>query len=402
MKNSQKKLPIEHYLVGGAVRDHLLGREIKERDYVVVGTTVQQMLSLGFTQVGKDFPVFLHPETKEEYALARTEKKQGQGYRGFVCNASPEVTLEQDLLRRDLTVNAMAMTSDGHIIDPYHGQIDLNNRVLRHVSDAFIEDPLRVLRVARFAARYHYLGFSVAPETLALMTKISQSNELNALSGERIWQEFAKSLSENNPDIFIKILVQCKALDKIWPNLADAYAEYPYLEPLTQSVNVTDSLSIRFALLAQQLRYTKNKLPSLNSIDSEHENIASIEDIANTLRIPNHIKWLATKLLAHQQHVEHVLTLADKKVLSLLNDLDVWRKPDAFEDFLIACQASKHDENCTLQTQFLRHVVYESSKINAQKYIKQGVQGKDIRLAMDKEKLAIIQQLQAQHIKNTQ
>ncbi|MDO6428087.1 tRNA nucleotidyltransferase [Thalassotalea sp. 1_MG-2023] len=402
MKNSNKKLPIEHYLVGGAVRDHLLGREIKERDYVVVGATVQQMLSLGFTQVGKDFPVFLHPESKEEYALARTEKKQGQGYTGFVCNASPEVTLEQDLLRRDLTVNAMAMTNDGKIIDPYQGKNDLDNRILRHVSNAFVEDPLRVLRVARFAARYHYLGFKVAPETLALMTNISQSNELDALSGERIWQEFAKSLSENNPDVFINVLAQCKALEKIWPNFADAYAKSPYLQPLIQSINVTNKLSIRFALLALQLRYTKNKQKSLNSIDSQHESIASIEEIANTLRIPNTIKWLAIKVNRHQQHVEQMLTLTEKKVLSLLNDLDVWRKPDAFEDFLIACQVANLNKSCTLQTQFLRHVVNESKKISAQSYIKQGVQGKDIRLAMDKEKLAVIHQLQERYSKDTQ
>lgn len=399
MKNSHKKLPIEHYLVGGAVRDYLLGREIKERDYVVVGATVQQMLSLGFTQVGKDFPVFLHPESKEEYALARTEKKQGQGYTGFVCNASPEVTLEQDLLRRDLTVNAMAMTNDGKIIDPYQGQNDLNNRVLRHVSNAFIEDPLRVLRVARFAARYHYLGFHVASETLSLMTDISQSNELNALSGERIWQEFSKSLTENNPDIFIQVLDQCRALEKIWPSLTGAYAADPELKPLRQSIKLSNKLSIRFALLTLQLKYNKNQPQSVNS---EHSSFASIESIADKLRIPKTIKWLAINVYRHYLHVEQILTLSDKEVLTMLNDLDVWRKPDAFEDFLIACQAAILNNNPTLQIQFLRQVVNESKKINAQSYIKQGIQGKDIRAAMDKEKLAVIHQLQAKYSKGTQ
>lgn len=194
MKNPVSK--ITSYLVGGAVRDKLLNRQSYDRDYVVVGSTVKQMLSLGFFQVGKDFPVFLHPETKEEYALARTEKKVGAGYTGFTCDASMSVTIEEDLLRRDLTINAMALKPNGEIINPYNGQTDLNNRVLRHVSDAFIEDPLRVLRVARFAARYHSYGFTIAKETLALMTQISLTNELQSLSSERVFTEINRSLQE--------------------------------------------------------------------------------------------------------------------------------------------------------------------------------------------------------------
>lgn len=185
---------MQTYLVGGAVRDQLLGLPVHERDWVITGATAKQMLQQGYTQVGNDFPVFLHPKTKDEYALARTERKQGEGYTGFTCNTSTEITLEQDLLRRDLTVNAMAMASDGTIIDPYQGQKDLNDRILRHVSDAFIEDPLRVLRVARFTARYHHLGFTIAPETLTLMQTIADSGELAALTPERIWKETARSL----------------------------------------------------------------------------------------------------------------------------------------------------------------------------------------------------------------
>ena len=225
---------LDVYLVGGAVRDQLLNRAVKDHDYLVVGASVKQMLSLGFNQVGKDFPVFLHPKTKQEYALARTERKQGQGYTGFACYAEPDVTIEQDLLRRDLTVNAMAQGSDGKIIDPYNGQQDLENRILRHVSDAFVEDPLRVLRVARFAARYHSYGFTIADETLALMTKISESGELSTLSAERVWQEMQRALAEElslidinstekveqaNPEIFFQVLHQCQALKAIWPEL---------------------------------------------------------------------------------------------------------------------------------------------------------------------------------------
>ena len=192
------------YLVGGAVRDTLLGRTVTERDYVVVGATPAQMLAKGFTQVGKDFPVFLHPKTSEEYALARTERKMGSGYTGFECDASTSVTLEEDLKRRDLTVNAIARDQDGELIDPYHGQQDLQNKVLRHVSNAFSEDPLRVFRVARFATRYAYLGFTIAEETLSLMTAMAKSGELTSLSAERVWQETKRSLLEATPEVFLK------------------------------------------------------------------------------------------------------------------------------------------------------------------------------------------------------
>ena len=200
------------YLVGGAVRDSLLKLPIKDRDYLVVGATQEQMLAKGFHRVGKDFPVFLHPETQQEYALARTERKTGSGYGGFTCHASPDVTLEQDLLRRDLTVNAIAQDDDGKLYDPYGGVDDLNNKVLRHVSDAFIEDPLRVLRVARFAARFHAQGFTIADETLTMMANISQSGELEALTAERVFQELDKALSTDSPHIFIDVLEQCGAL----------------------------------------------------------------------------------------------------------------------------------------------------------------------------------------------
>jgi tRNA nucleotidyltransferase (CCA-adding enzyme) len=205
------------YLVGGAVRDSLLGRSVKDRDWVVVGATPQQLLSLGYQAVGKDFPVFLHPKTHEEYALARTERKIGTGYHGFSCDAAPHISLEQDLARRDLTINAMAQDQHGQLIDPYGGQADLNARLLRHVSEAFSEDPLRVLRVARFAARYAGLGFTVAPETLTLMQHMVNAGELNHLTVERVWQETDKALNENYPDVYIQVLRDCGALKVLFP-----------------------------------------------------------------------------------------------------------------------------------------------------------------------------------------
>lgn len=207
------------YLVGGAVRDQLLGISVHDKDWVVVGSSPEQMLSQGFQTVGKDFPVFLHPKTHEEYALARTERKSGHGYTGFECHFSPDVTIEDDLLRRDLTINAMAQHEDGTIIDPYDGQQDLQNKLLRHVSDAFVEDPLRVLRVARFAAKLAPLGFTVADETLELMSKIAQSGELSHLTAERVWQEWHKSLTTERPDVFLEVLRQCGALKVVLPEL---------------------------------------------------------------------------------------------------------------------------------------------------------------------------------------
>jgi len=253
---------MQTYLVGGAVRDGLLNRPVSERDYVVVGATAQQMLEQGFTQVGKDFPVFLHPKTKEEYALARTERKKGHGYTGFECDASPSITLEQDLARRDLTVNAMAIDEYGTIIDPFNGQEDLNKRILRHVSEAFIEDPLRVLRVARFAARYYALGFHIHKDTIDLMREICQGSELEHLSAQRVWQETAKSLSEERPDIYFSTLRSVGGLrfwftelDELWgiPNPSKWHPEIDTgahtMMVLQQATVAAAEINVRLAAL---------------------------------------------------------------------------------------------------------------------------------------------------------
>jgi len=400
---------LDTYLVGGAVRDQLLSRDIIERDYVVVGSTVEQMIELGFTQVGKDFPVFLHPKTKEEYALARTEKKQGQGYTGFVCHASPDISLEQDLLRRDLTVNAMALSHTGELFDPFNGQRDLINRILRHVSPAFEEDPLRVLRVARFAARYHYLGFKVADETLQLMTKISNSGELATLSAERVWQEIAKTLSESNPEVFFKVLHTSCALQAIWPEL-DALWMMPHpveqqteicsgihtMTVLQKAVKLSPKVSVRFAALCHDLGKAVTPTECLDIPPNiEPDGITSIERACVVFKIPNKIKSLALKVYQFRSQCHQALELSPQTILQLLDKLDVWRKPDEFDDFLIACQASVTDklglnETSYPQGDYLKKLYSLCLAVSPKVFVKQGLKGFEIKQAMQNEKLAII------------
>lgn len=333
------------YLVGGAVRDKLLNRVIVERDWLVVGASVDKMLQLGFTQVGKDFPVFLHPQTKDEYALARTERKQGKGYTGFSCYAEPDVTIEQDLLRRDLTVNAIAQARDGSIIDPFFGRKDIENKILRHVSPAFSEDPLRVLRVARFAARYHYLGFTVAPETMQLMSDMALSGELNNLTPDRIWKEFSRALHENNPEVFIEVLRVTGALNVLWPSL-DALWGIPNPEQhhgevdsgihtmmvLKQAVKFSDQVAVRFAALCHDLGKgltKKNNWPSHHG--HEKFGLALVKDICKKFKVPNQTKRLSLFVCEFHLHCHRAFELNPKTVLTLFDKLDVWRKPDDFE-----------------------------------------------------------------------
>ncbi len=332
-------------LVGGAVRDTLLNRTITEKDYVVIGATREKMLALGFQQVGKDFPVFLHPQTHAEYALARTERKQGQGYTGFVCYAEPDVTLEEDLLRRDLTVNAMAMASNGDIIDPYNGQRDLNNKILRHVSNAFTEDPLRVLRVARFAARYHSYGFTIAPETMALMTKLSRSGELKALSAERIWKEIYRSLEESNPEVFFNVLYQCGALEELWPDLHKLWGvpnpklHHPEIcsgihtmMVLQQAVQLSSKTSVRFAALCHDLGKSLTPTDQWPSHKGhETSGLVLIENICQTLKVPNNHKSLALKVCQYHLHCHKAFELKASTILSMFDKLDIWRKADEFD-----------------------------------------------------------------------
>jgi len=424
---------LDIYLVGGAVRDKLLNRTVKDKDYLVVGATVEQMLRLGFTQVGKDFPVFLHPQNKQEYALARTEKKQGQGYTGFACYAAPDVTIEQDLLRRDLTVNAMAMSKDGTIIDPYHGQQDLKNRVLRHVSDAFIEDPLRVLRVARFAARYHNDGFTIAAETLELMTQISNNGELATLSAERVWQEMQRALSESSaegegeesaneqhPEIFFQILHQCQALKALWPELdilwgvpnpAQWHPEIcsgdHTMMVLQQAVLLTtdnkNKTAIRFAALCHDLGKgltASEHWPSHRG--HEKAGLPLVEKISKQLKVPNYCKQLALKVCEHHLHCHKAFQLKASTLLRIFNQLDVWRKPQEFDDFLIACKSDflgrlGFESKPYPQEQYLKDAVQAATKVNAKAFVEQGLQGVAIKEAMAKARLDAIKKVKKRY-----
>lgn len=408
----QANQAMQVYLVGGAVRDQLLNREIVERDYLVVGASVDKMLQLGFMQVGKDFPVFLHPKTKEEYALARTERKQGKGYTGFVCYAEPDVSIEADLLRRDLTVNAMAQAPDGSIIDPYNGQQDLKNKILRHVSPAFAEDPLRVLRVARFAARYHSLGFTVASETIQLMQAMVVNGELENLTPDRVWKEFSRSLSEDNPEVFINILRTTGALKVLWPSLDKLWGipnpEIHHgeidtgihtLMVLQQAVKLSADVSVRFAALCHDLGKgltPADKWPSHHG--HEKSGLALVEQICMALKVPNQVKRISLMVCEYHLHCHKAFELKASTVLTMFDKLDVWRKPDDFERFLLACHADctgrlgKENDDYP-QADYLRMALKQCNQINAKQFVQQGLKGAAIKEAMNKTKLAVIKSL---------
>ena len=405
-----KNTSLTTYLVGGAVRDNLLNRAVKDRDYLVVGATVEQMLALGYQQVGNDFPVFLHPDTKEEYALARTERKQSQGYTGFSCYFAPDVTIEQDLQRRDLTVNAMAMDNAGNIIDPYHGQKDLNDRILRHVSDAFIEDPLRVLRVARFAARYHSYGFTIANETLTLMEDISNSGELKALTPERVWQEMQLSLREGHPDVFFNVLHQCKALAVLWPELdvlwgvpnpalwhPEICSGVHTMMVLQQAVKLSPKTSVRFAALCHDLG--KGITPSEqwpSHRGHEKAGLPLVKRICKQLKVPTHYQQLALRVCEHHLHCHKAFELRASTLLRIFNQLDVWRKPDEFDDFILACKADflgrlGFEEKAYPQQEYLTQAVTAARSVNAKAFVEQGLKGLEIKEAMAAARLVAIQ-----------
>ena len=361
------------YLVGGAVRDKLLNRPIKERDYVVVGSTPETLQSLGYQQVGNDFPVFLHPKTKDEYALARTERKSGQGYTGFICDFTPEVTLEEDLIRRDLTVNAIAEDENGNIIDPYHGRKDLNNKVLRHVSDAFCEDPLRILRVARFAARYHYLGFTIAPETTALMANMVHNGELATLTKERIWLEIEKSLSDGAITVFTDVLANIGALEQLLPCLQPIwqpkYAQQVALQ--LAKVNHEQSLVVSFCLWLQ-------------GIDED-----DIDALNEQLRLPNQYSQALTLFVANHQNL-HNETLTSAQVLTLFNQADVWRRPERLALFLATFSALGNTQKT--RAALIERIAHSATSIDVQVIIKQGYQGPEIKAQLDSERLRVIEE----------
>lgn len=341
------------YLVGGAVRDRLLGLAVKERDWVVVGETPDSMAAQGFRPVGKDFPVFLHPKTREEYALARTERKTAPGYKGFAVHADPEVTLEQDLLRRDLTINAIAMDPEGRLVDPYGGAQDLDARVLRHVSPAFSEDPVRILRAARFAARFGPLGFRLADETLDLMRAMTAAGEVDALVPERVWAELVKALSEPQPGAFFEVLRACGALARLFPEIDRLFGvpqppqHHPEIDTgvhsllvLAEAARLSPDPRVRFAALVHDLGKGLTP-PELWPRHWGHEKagLPALDGLCERVKAPKAYRKLAEHTMRYHGHCHRALELRPGTAVDLLARLEAFHHADALEDFLLACEA---------------------------------------------------------------
>ncbi|MBN2865999.1 MAG: multifunctional CCA addition/repair protein [Thiotrichales bacterium] len=403
------------YLVGGAVRDTLLGIEVYDHDWVVVGATAQAMLAEGFEQVGKDFPVFLHPKTKEEYALARTERKAGVGYHGFEIQASEAVTLEEDLMRRDLTINAMAESDTGEIIDPYHGQVDLKNRVLRHVSPAFAEDPLRVLRVARFAAKLAPFNFTLHPDTAKLMTEMTASGELQALTPERVWQEVVKVLNTNHPSVFFKVLRQVGALVVLFPEIDRLYAvpQSPKHHPegdvgthtmmvLDAAANLSRDIEVRFAALVHDLG--KGATPSEHwpsHPNHESAGLPILQALCARYRVPKSTQQLAEKVALWHGWIHKGLNAQGEPGIGVDDYLKVLQACQAFkgtamlEKVLLACEADSKgrlgfEQVAYPQTEFWLAMAKAASHVDNQAIIAQGFKGAEIAVAIDARRLELI------------
>jgi tRNA nucleotidyltransferase (CCA-adding enzyme) len=400
------------YLVGGAVRDNLLDLPVRERDWVVVGSTPEEMKDQGFRQVGKDFPVFLHPRTHEEYALARTERKTGPGYHGFECHASPDVTLEQDLQRRDLTINALAEDEQGEVIDYYGGLQDLENRVLRHVSEHFAEDPVRILRVARFAARYTKLNFTVAPETMELMRCMVNEGEASALVPERVWQEVRKALSEQTPSAFFEVLRACGALRVLFPEIDRLWGVpqpekwHPEIDTgvhtmmvLDAAARISDKEIIRFAALTHDLgkgTTPKEEWPSHKG--HEARSTLLVADLCSRLKTPKEYTDLAILVAEYHGHCHKIFEMRPGTILKLLQNLDAYRRPDRFEDFLLACEADHlgrtgYEDTPYPQADFLRQAWQTSREIDIAALRAGGLEGTALGEAIEKKRLEAIQAL---------
>lgn len=380
---------MEIYLVGGAVRDELLGLAVEEKDWVVLGSSPEEMLALGYKAVGKDFPVFLHPETKEEYALARTERKKGKGYYGFEVHASPEVSLEEDLLRRDLTINAIAKSSSGELIDPYKGQQDIQAKCIRHVSVAFTEDPLRVLRAARFAAKYAHLGFSVADETLTLMSEIVHANEIAELAVERIWQETLKALNTTSPWVYFDILHAVGALAQTHTSIDKQYsisqARENGLQALQQFAAKEKKAEDRFAAFVGGLFYLQKE-----------DTTKDIQELNAQLKLPNSVKKLLQLTVSLQHDSHQVLELNAEQVLSLLQRLDSRRQTERFLSLLkiyTAIFTSIRNTDHYLQADFLQQAAQVIDNIDTQKWVGKGVSDQQLTDKLYAEKIGQLEKL---------
>ncbi len=400
------------YLVGGYVRDQLLGLETKDRDWLVVGATAEDMLKQNYRQVGKDFPVFLHPQTHEEYALARTERKTAAGYSGFSFHASAGVTLEEDLIRRDLTINAIAQSNNGELVDPFNGQADIKAKILRHVSPAFIEDPVRILRIARFAARFADLGFSIANETKKLMSEMVRNGEIDALVPERVWQETMRALTEKTPARYFEVLRDCGALEKLFPEINRLWGvpqpekHHPEIDTgihtmmvLAQAARLSDDPKVRFAALVHDLgKGTTPESQWPKHIDHESRGIPLVESLCDRYRIPNDYRELAIIVTKYHLHYHRAAELRDDTFLKTLESLDAFRRPERFELFLLACEAdsrgrtgyeNKHFE----QPEIYRKVFNAAKALNTKKLIAKGLQGKAIKEELGKQRIHIINEI---------
>ena len=403
------------YLVGGAVRDEILEYPFKEKDWVVVGATVDDMIAAGYQQVGKDFPVFLHPETKEEHALARTEKKTAAGYKGFEVQTSADVTLEDDLIRRDLTINAIAKDENGDYIDPYNGIADIKNKILRHVSSAFAEDPVRILRIARFMARYKHLGFNIADETVALMKEMVSAGEVDALVPERVWQEMHKALSEKTPAAFITTLRDCGALKRILPELDCLFGipqpieHHPEIDTgihtlmvLEQACLLSEAGDVRFAALMHDLgKGTTPKSEWPRHLAHEARGADIVKKVCQRLRIPNEYRDLAERTARFHLHYHRALELKPATVVKTLEQLDAYRKPERFEKFLLASEADArgrtgYENKDYPQGNYLRNALTVTKDIDIDKLRSLGFENMALANEIKKTRIKAVAALKAE------
>lgn len=397
------------YLVGGAVRDRLLDYPVKEQDWLVVGATTETMLAQGFRPVGKDFPVFLHPVTHEEYALARTERKTAPGYKGFEVYAAADVTLEEDLLRRDLTINAMAIDAAGELIDPYLGRQDIKNRILRHVSPAFSEDPVRILRVARFAARYAQLGFSIAAETRQLMSDMVKAGEANYLVAERVWAELHKALQEASPAVFFRVLRECGALAVIFPEIEALFGvpQPPQYHPeidtgihvllvLEQAAGLSARPEVRFAALLHDLGKALSPSQYWPSHQGhEQRGLPILERFCDRLRIPKSFKTLAMLVMQYHTHGHRALELRPDTLVDLFQEIGVFKTASRLEDFILACEADARgrtglEQRSYPQADYLRGAAVCAAAADTAEILNSDKQGAQIGVAIRRLRIAAV------------
>ena len=408
---------MEVYLVGGAVRDEQLGLPVKERDWCVVGATPEELLSKSYRQVGKGFPVFLHPETNEEYALARTERKTGAGYHGFEFQTSPDVTLEADLSRRDLTINAMARDADGNLIDPFDGMADLENRVLRHISDAYSEDPVRILRTAKFKARFAGLGFELAGETLDLMTQMVSDGEADSLQADRVWQETEAALAGPNPHLYFQVLRDCGALAVVFPELDALFGvpQPPQWHPeidcglhalmvLEQSAKLSDDVAVRFAALVHDLgkaTTAKEKLPSHPG--HERRSVKLVNKMSKRLPVPRACRELGVLVAEYHAHCHRAFELKPQTILKLLKEIDAFRRPERYQKFLLACEADARgrtgfEDRPYPQAAYLERAGKEAGRVKADQVTDTAANGAAIGAEIDKNRLEAIKKVKAETV----